>query len=79
LGPVYTTAAILVGLGENLPQIAKSFDWSPEGSAFSQSCNSVVNWFSKLSPSTSQYGQEHFWSVENLGTLTADIVGQLYQ
>ena len=79
IGPVYTTAAILVGLGENLPQIAKSFDWSSEGSTFTDGCNKVINWFSKLSPSTSKYGQEHFWSIESMGQLTADMVGQLYQ
>lgn len=79
VGPVYTTASILVGLGQNLPQIAKSFDWSSDGSAFTEGCNKVINWFSKYDTSISQHGQEHFWSVEQLGNLTADMVGQLYQ
>jgi hypothetical protein len=73
----YTVANILVGLGENLPQFAKSIEGlvtNEKYTELSSTSNKLINYFNRYSSTMSERGNENFFSLENLAHQATDVV-----
>lgn len=82
IGPYYAGLTTIFGLGSVLPTFYKSMESiiaGDGGTSLSPTATELENWFRKFEASKTPYAQQHFWSLESIGSFAAEIVSQLYQ